>query len=167
MAEPGVEAVDPLRFRAQWPVRHYELDANGHVNNAIYLHYAEHLTLLHAEQSGYGQAWTAGHGGAWVVHRNFVDYHRPAFYGDLLDLRVRVLYVRGTRGVRHTEIRREGARELCAQVLTEWVWTRVSDGRPGRVPAELVRAAADVTEETLRRDPDLLMRLRRGASVYP
>jgi acyl-CoA thioester hydrolase len=159
------EPADPLEYCTSWPVRHYELDGNGHVNNAVYLNYAEHLTLLHAERSGYGQSWSAARGGAWVVHRNLVDYHRPAFYGDLLDLRVHVLYVRGTRGIRHTQIRREVGGELCAEVLTEWVWTRLVDGRPGRVPEELVQAAAGVTEETLQRDPGLLNRLRRGASA--
>ncbi len=157
--------VDPLAYCTSWPVRHYELDGNGHVNNAVYLNYAEHLTLLHAERSGFGRSWTAARGGAWVVHRNLVDHHRPAYYGDQLDLRVRVLYVRGTRGIRHTQVRRQADGELCAEVLTEWVWTRLVDGRPGRVPDELVRLAAGVTGETLRRDPDLLNRLRRGASA--
>ena len=160
MSEPA----DPLAYRTSWPVRHYELDGNGHVNNAVYLHYAEHLTLLHAERSGYGQSWSVARGGAWVVHRNLVDYHRPAYYGDLLELCVRVLYVRGSRGIRHTRIRREAQGELCAEVLTEWVWTRLVDGRPGRVPEELVHVAAGVTGDTLVRDPDLLQRLRRGAS---
>lgn len=164
MPEPD-DPVDPLAYRTTWPVRHYELDGNGHVNNAVYLNYAEHLTLTHAERSGFGQSWTAAHGGAWVVHRNIVEYHRPAYYGDVLDLRVRVLFVRGTRGIRHTEIRRDGRDELCAEVLTEWVWTRLVDGRPGRVPDELVEVAAGVTAETLRRDPDFLNRLRHGAST--
>ena len=53
--EPSSEVdcgIDPLAYRTTWPVRHYELDGNGHVNNAVYLNYAEHLTLLHAERSG-------------------------------------------------------------------------------------------------------------------
>ena len=158
------ERVDPLSYGTTWPVRHYELDGNGHVNNAVYLNYAEHLTLLHAERSGYGQSWSAAQGGAWVVHRNIVEYHRPAFYGDLLDLRVRVLYLRGSRGIRHTRIGRDAHNELCAEVLTEWVWTRLVDGRPGRVPSQLVEMAADATAETLRRDPDFLNRLRHGAA---
>jgi len=34
-------------------------------------------------------------------------------------------------------------------VRSEWVWVRLSDGRPTRVPAELVEVAAPVTAETL------------------
>ena len=47
---------------------------------------------------------------------------------------------------------------LLAEVFTEWVWVRQSDGRPAAVPAELVSMAAATTADTLsRRD----MRRRR------
>ena len=41
-------------FTARWRVRSYELDSNGHVNNAVYLAYAEELATLHAEALGEG-----------------------------------------------------------------------------------------------------------------
>lgn len=151
--------VDPLTHTAHWPVRSYELDSNGHVNNAVYLNYAEQLTIEHAELSGYGSEWTASRGGIWVVHRNLVTHHRPALYGDQLVLTVRVILVQGARGIRHTLICRAGG-ELLAEVVTEWVWTNRSDGRPGRVPAELVAKARDVTKETLARHPRVIRDLR-------
>lgn len=154
-------AVNPLEYTACWPVRHYELDANGHVNNAVYLHYAEHVTIEHSERAGYGAEWTASKGGAWVVHRNRVTYHRPAVYGDLLELTVRVLLVHGTRGVRRTSIRRGSDRADLADVLTEWVWVRRSDGRPSMVPAELVELARPATEATLRDNPTFMRDLRQ------
>lgn len=153
-------SVDPLVYTVTWPVRHYELDSNGHVNNAVYLNYAEQLTIEHAELAGFGADWTRAHGGAWVVHRNHVAHHRPAVYGDVLRLTVRVLLVKGTRGVRRTEIcRQEG--ELLASVLTEWVWVRLSDGRPSMVPRSLVEVAGPATAATLRDRPSLLRDLRQ------
>ncbi|HYZ02740.1 MAG TPA: acyl-CoA thioesterase [Candidatus Binatia bacterium] len=154
-------AADPIEYSARWPVRHYELDRNGHVNNAVYLNYAEHLTIEHAERAGYGAQWTAAQGGGWLVHRNAVRYHRAAVYGDVLDLTVRVLLVRGTRGVRRTTILRECDGELLAEVLTEWVWVRLSDGRPARVPQELVDVVRGATAATLREHPSFLQDLRR------
>ncbi|MFZ0218441.1 MAG: thioesterase family protein [Candidatus Dormiibacterota bacterium] len=154
--------VDPTVYHQSWPVRHYELDSNGHVNNAVYLQYAEHLTIEHAERSGFGVAWTTAHGGAWFVHRNHVTYHEAARYGDVLDLTVEVRYVGGTRGVRLTTIRRQRDLALFAEVLTEWVWVRLEDGRPRRVPTELVEAARAVTAATLARNPTLIQDLRRG-----
>jgi len=133
--------VDPLAYAARWRVRSYEIDQNGHVNNAVYLNYAEALTVEHAEASGYGRAWTEAHGGAWVVRRHEVLYKRPARMGDELVLTVRVELVRGVRGVRRTTIALAADGAPVAEVWSEWVWVRLSDGRP----AELVELAAGVT----------------------
>src|SRR5437016_536298 len=111
-------AVDPIVYTTCWPVRHYELDRNGHVNNAVYLNYAEQLTIEHAELAGFGAEWSAAHGGWWVVYRSVLTYHRPAVYGDLLELTVRVELVQGTRGIRRTTIRRAADGEPVAEVLT-------------------------------------------------
>ncbi|MHB8393971.1 MAG: acyl-CoA thioesterase [Candidatus Dormibacteria bacterium] len=142
---------DPLEYTDSWRVRQYEVDANGHVNNAVYLNYAEEMAARHAESSGFGAAWAAAHGGGWVIRRNEVDYHLPARYGDELTLTVRVEVVKGTRGQRRTTIRRASDRQLLAEVFTEWVWVRSGDGRPAAVPAELVQVAAAATQATLRR----------------
>jgi len=142
-------AVDPLVYTARWRVRSYEIDQNGHVNNAVYLNYAEALTVEHAEASGYGRAWTEARGGAWVVRRHEVLYLRPARLGDELALTVRVELVRGVRGVRRTTIARAADGEPVAEVWSEWVWLRLGDGRPSRVPGELVDLAAGVTAATL------------------
>jgi len=70
-------------------------------------------------------------------------------YGDEVELTVKVELVKGARGVRRTFIRRVADGMLLAEVLTEWVWVRFSDGRPTAAPRELVELAAGVTEATL------------------
>ncbi len=139
---------DPLEFTLRWPVRGYELDSNGHVNNAVYLSWAEELATAHAEAAGYGREWSVSRGGGWVVRRTEITYHRPAVYGDEVELTVRVELVRGARAVRRTTITRVADRELLAEVLTEWVWVRLSDGRAAPAPRELVELAAAVTART-------------------
>jgi acyl-CoA thioester hydrolase len=146
-----VKGVDPLVYTTRWPVRSYEIDQNGHVNNAVYLNYAEALTVEHAEASGYGRAWCEAHGGAWVVRRHEIEYLRPARMGDELELTVRVDLVRGVRGVRSTTIARAGDGATVTRVWSEWVWVRLTDGRPARVPSELVEVAAPATADTLAR----------------
>lgn len=141
--------IDPLVYSTRWRVRSYEIDQNGHVNNAVYLNYAEALTVEHAEASGYGRAWAEAHRGAWVVRRHEIEYLRPAVMGDELVLVVRVELVRGVRGVRRTSIRRLADDCPVVEVLSEWVWVRLGDGRPARVPAELVEIAGAVTAATL------------------
>jgi acyl-CoA thioester hydrolase len=142
-------AADPIHYMETWGVRSYELDSNGHVNNAVYLSWAEETTIRHAEASGYGREWAHGYGGGWVIRRSDVTYHSPAEYGDVVQISVRVEMVKGARGVRRTFISRERDGRLLAEILTEWAWIRLSDGRPARVPAELVEAAGEVTAATL------------------
>jgi acyl-CoA thioester hydrolase len=141
--------VDPLEFTVRWPVRGYELDSLGHVNNAVYLSWAEEVATAHAEAAGYGRDWSASRGGGWIIRKTEITYHRPAVYGDEVELTVRVELVRGARGVRRTTIHRIADRELLAEVLTEWVWVRLSDGRAVAAPRELVELAAAVTASTL------------------
>jgi len=152
--------VDPIVYSTRWKVRPYELDGNGHVNNAVYLNYAEAITIEHAEASGYGASWTKAHGGVWMVHRSIVTHHLPAVYGDELDLTVRVELVQGVRGVRRTTIWRHADRAPVAEVLTEWVWVG-ADGRPARVPRELVELAREATSATLHRHPAFVRDLGR------
>src|SRR6266446_3115373 len=140
---------DPIEFTLRWPVRGYELDSNGHVNNAVYLSWAEELATAHAEAAGYGRDWSGSRGGGWVVRRTEITYHRPAVYGDEVELTVRVELVRGARGVRRTTITRLADRELLAEVLTEWVGVRLNDGRPAPAWPGWVELAAAVTAQTL------------------
>ena len=145
--------VDPIAYQGPWRVRGYELDGNCHVNNAVYLNWAEEIATEHAEAAGYGREWSIGKGGGWLIRRSEITHHRPAVYGDEVLVSVRVELVRGVRAVRRTLIRRAGDGDLLAEVLTEWVWVRLSDGRPAPVPRELVDLAAGVTATTLRRRP--------------
>ena len=140
---------DPLEFTMRWPVRGYELDSRGHVNNAVYLSWAEEIATAHAEAAGYGREWSAARGGGWIIRRTEISYHRPAVYGEEVQLTVRVELVKGARGVRRTTIRRATDGELYAELLTEWVWVRLSDGRPAQVPRELVQLAETVNQQTI------------------
>lgn len=127
-------------YTSRWRVRRYELDANGHVNNAVFLNYAEELATDHAESMGLGAEWTRQHGGTWVIHTHAVTYHRPACYGDELEGTTCVEDVRGARGIRHTTISRVADGVLIADLMTEWVWIRLDNGRPARVPPEVSAA---------------------------
>jgi acyl-CoA thioester hydrolase len=131
---------DPLRYTMRWPVRTYEVDENGHVNNAVYLQWAEYLAAEHAEACGWGRVWSIEQGGAWLVRRHEVLYHVPARREDEVELTVEVLKLGGVRGTRHTTIRRASDAALLAEVQSEWVWVRISDGRPGRVPGVILEA---------------------------
>ena len=139
---PAPDLADPLEYAETWRVRAYELDSNGHVNNAVYVGWVEEIATRHAEAAGYGREWTQARGGAWVIYKNQLTYRRPAVYGDEVEVRVRVELIRGARGVRTTWIRRVADGELLCEALTEWAWIDTRTGRPGRVPKELVELVA-------------------------
>ena len=70
-------SMERLEHSEQWRVRTFELDANGHVNNAVYLNYAEQVAVDHAEALGYGREWSERHQIGWAVREHHVVYHRP------------------------------------------------------------------------------------------
>lgn len=147
----GLVSSDPLVYSDHWRVRQYEIDAFGHVNNAVYLNWAEEMASRHAEASGLGAEWAASHQGGWVIRHSEITYHAPAHFGDELELRVQVELIKGTRAHRRTTIKRRSEGLLLAEVFTEWVWVRLSDGRPAPVPKELVAIAAETTAATIAR----------------
>jgi acyl-CoA thioester hydrolase len=124
-------------FTLRVRVRHYEMDALGHVNNAIYLHYVEEAAIEHARQLGLDEARRRELGGAWVVRRHEIDYRVPAVAGDELDVTTRVVGLDRLTGTRRTTIVRVADGALVAQALTQWVWVGL-DGRPRRLPAEVI-----------------------------
>jgi acyl-CoA thioester hydrolase len=150
------DAAHPLLEHAlRFKVRTYELDQNGHVNNAVYLAWTENLAAEHAQSLGFGRTWSLEQGGGWVVRRHEITYHVPAVAGEEVDALVRVDALGGVRGTRRTWFRRAADGSLLAEVLTEWVWVRVSDGRPARVPTELAaRFGAALRERAARLPKD-------------
>ena len=135
---PSDPSLDPWRFTARYPVRQYELDVLGHVNNAVYLNWVEQVAIDHVEALGFGRAWSDERGGGWVVREHHVTYHRPVEYGDVVLVTTLPQELGGVRGRRRTEIHREADGVLTTEVMTQWIWVRSSDGRPTRVPADLL-----------------------------
>jgi acyl-CoA thioesterase FadM len=77
------------------------------------------------------------------VRRHEITYLAPASMGDRLELTTEVTEMRGARGVRETRMRilRAGCEPADAVAMrTEWVWLRLADMRPTRVPTEFVAA---------------------------
>ena len=76
------------------------------------------------------------------MRKHEITYHRPAVYGDELQLTTSVQEMRGARAVRRTTISLANG-VLLAELITEWVWIRATDGRPARVPHDVLTAFDD------------------------
>jgi acyl-CoA thioester hydrolase len=127
------------RFITHLRVRHYEMDALGHVNNAVYLNYLEQAAIEHSEHLGFSLEHYEKLGGAFVLRRIAVDYRRPAIAGDTLEITTWLQEMRGTRATRHYEIRRQGEIDLLVTAEALWVWVERVTMRPRPIPAKLLQ----------------------------
>lgn len=71
-------------FRAAFDPKPEDFDAHGHVNNAVYLRWAQEIAVRH---------WSAAASGAlqrrwlWIVLRHEIDYRDPILPGDRAEAR--------------------------------------------------------------------------------
>jgi acyl-CoA thioester hydrolase len=70
------------------PVRFRDLDAMGHVNNAVYLTYFEEARVAYL-RAAFGDI-ARPEDFDFVVAESLCRYHSPAFLGELLEIGVRV-----------------------------------------------------------------------------
>ena len=71
-------------FTLEMAVRDYELDSEGIVNNAVYLHYLEHTRHAFVKQEGIPFGSLMSGGLMPVARRMVIDYHRPLRSGDVM-----------------------------------------------------------------------------------
>lgn len=111
-----------------------DIDMMGHVNNTVYLRWAQDIAVAHwqAVASEQAQAETV-----WVVLRHEIDYKTPALLGDEVILETRVGTAKGITFERHTRITRASDQRLLAQARTLWCPISPRTGRPQRISEEI------------------------------
>ena len=112
-----------------------DIDANGHVNNVVYVRWIQDMATSHwnARQPAEEQAkW------AWIVLRHEIDYRRALMPGETATARTWVAEApEGPRFDRFVRIDGpDGA--MCAQARTVWCMIEQATGRPKRVTPEIV-----------------------------
>jgi len=132
-----------LPFTTELRVRHYEMDALGHVNNAVYQNYLEQVAIEHSEHLGLTLDVYRRLGGVFVMRRVEIEYLRPAIAGDILAVSTWLQEVRGTRAVRRYEIRKQGEDHLLVTAEALWVWVEVATMRPRPIPPEILTPFLD------------------------
>lgn len=128
----------PNSFVARLKVRHYEMDALGHVNNAVYLHYLEDAGWQHSDHVGVTWERYNELGGIFVLRRMEIDYLRPAVAGDWLEIATWVPEMHGPRAVRRYQITHAETARVLLRATSLWAWIDRISERPRRIPAELL-----------------------------
>lgn len=121
---------DKYIFTLEIAVRDYELDSEGIVNNAIYLHYLEHTRHAFVKQEGIPFGSLTSDGLIPVVRRMEIDYHTPLRSGDVMLSRLWIER-KGARFVFYQDIfRKEDAAPVVSAVVT--IVCMEKDGRINR-----------------------------------
>ena len=121
---------DKYIFTLEIAVRDYELDSEGIVNNAIYLHYLEHTRHAFVKQEGISFGSMTSAGLIPVVRRMEIDYCMPLRSGDVMLSRLWIER-KGPRFIFYQDIfRKEGGEKVVRAVVTIVCMER--DGRINR-----------------------------------
>ena len=124
----------PQLFESAVRVSPADIDGQDHVNNVVYLRWAQEVATAHWESLAPPEAQAAL---GWVVLRHEIDYKAAAILDDELLVRTWVGALSGISFERFTEIVRKTDRRLLAQVRTLWVPIDPRSGKPKRVSAEV------------------------------
>jgi len=127
----------PEIFVQRFPVDAADIDELGHVNNIVYLRYAQDIATAHWRVRA-GEAAVAQY--VWVVLRHEVDYRAALELGDDVEVRTWVAEApRGPAWARYVDIYKAGADKPAAQIVSNWCLLDAATRKIKRVPLELTQ----------------------------
>lgn len=119
-----------------------DIDAIGHVNNAVWVRFIVELAEAAAHSRGFGADATRRLGGLWIVRRHEIDYLASAPLGVRLLEETWVSRMRGARSLRHARFSAEPGGAVFVEAVTQWAFVDPETLRPRRIPRELLAGFA-------------------------
>jgi acyl-CoA thioester hydrolase len=122
------------RFAHPLVVQDADIDANGHVNNVVYLRWVQEAAVAH---------WSAvvepdvAAALSWVVVRHEIDYQKPAFRGEALVATTWLGEITAATTERFCTITRQADGEVLSKARTIWCAVDPVSGRPKRIPPQV------------------------------
>ena len=118
-------------------VRFRDCDPMGHVNNAVYLTYLEQTRFAHWRSAwGRGAPQLPEGMPGVILARVELDYRRPARYGEVLEVRLRVAEIGRTSFRYEYEIVDQAGRSVAAAKTVQVMYDYAA-GKPVAVPPEI------------------------------
>ena len=122
-------------FIQRFPVEATDIDELGHVNNTVYLRWAQDIATAHWRARAAAEAVSAF---VWVVLRHEVDYRNALTLGDEAEVRTWVdAAPRGPAWARFVEVYKAGAEKPAVQIKSNWCLLDAASRRVKRVPLDL------------------------------
>ena len=116
-----------------------DIDELGHVNNAVYLVWAQDVAVAHWRRVASDELLKTR---IWVALRHEIDYRDPVLPGETVEIRTWLGRVAGARFERHVDIRKPGTKRPSAKVLTDWCLLDTKTRKPKRIGPEILRPFA-------------------------
>lgn len=108
------------------------IDANGHVNNVVYVQWMQDLAVEHyMSLSGLD---AQGADATWVAHEHRVRYLAPAVEGDVIEARTWVEAMRRVRSKRRYAFVRVTDGKTLVEGETDWAFIDAKTGFPQPIP---------------------------------
>lgn len=115
-----------------------DFDEMGHVNNAVYLRWAQEIAVRHwslVASESMKRAYL------WVVLRHEIDYRDPILPGDAVAARTWISPAAvGPRFDRFVDLRKQGGARPAASLKSTWCLLDASTRRPLRVGKDILEA---------------------------
>lgn len=132
----GAMAEYPYQFRQQHTVLPNHLDEMNHVNNVVYVQWAQDVAKAHWRHVGSSLMNRF----VWVALRHEIDYLSPAFLHDEVELLTWVGEALGPRFERHIVIRNSRTGQEYAKARTIWCLLDAGSLKPKRIQEEILTA---------------------------
>ncbi len=120
-------------FEKRRQVQNTEIDEQNHVNNVVYVQWANDIALAHWEEVGTAEMLDAIN---WVLLKHTIEYKRPAFLGDQILLRTQVGRATNVKYQRFIEMYNAETMELLAVTTSDWC-ALDKHGKPTRITQEM------------------------------
>ena len=117
-----------------------DIDELGHVSNLVYVRWVQEVAQAHSTARGWDLAAYQRLGAVFVVRKHEIEYLASVQRGEEIELTTWISSWRGPSAQRHTRMRRVSDGRDVARALTHWVLVSMPEGRPRRIPPELVDA---------------------------
>lgn len=129
---PKIAPVDPS-FTMQRQVEWMDLDAYEHVNNVIYLNYAEEIAAQELASKGWTPAKLAEENLTVVTRRVHIQYLSIASWGEMLNVSTHPLAIKNTGCSRYVGITRANG-SYVAECIVDWELADRKSGEPRPLP---------------------------------
>ena len=115
-----------------------DIDFNGHVNNVTYLSWMIDAATAHSSFVGFSYKECLALGGTWVAKSHTIEYKKPSFEHDVLQMKTWIEDIGKILSTRRYELTRLSDGALICEGKTEWVFVDSKKMRPMKIPAEII-----------------------------